>query len=112
MMSGSENEKEVAKALLQLDFYLKALDLPFTVKDLYRHAYQKRLGDYYNEHWIDLLLDDPAFQDCLDEPFTAVTIIETLKDNGHKPIIYALYRWSRRMNIGYLHTYVIGITQE
>ncbi|MFC4768854.1 hypothetical protein ACFO8Q_16020 [Effusibacillus consociatus] len=111
-MSGSENEREVAKAFLQLDFYLKALRLPITVKDVYRRAYKKRLGDYYHEHWIDLVLEDPDFQDCIQEPFTAVTIFETLRENGHTPIIYALFRMTRRMNIGYSHAYVIGITQE
>jgi hypothetical protein len=112
MMSGSESEREVAKALLQLDFYLKALQLPFTVKDIYRRAYQKRLGEYYNEHWLDLLMEDPEFQDCINEPFTAVTIFETLKENGHRPIIYALFRLTRRLDIGYSHAFVIGIAQD
>lgn len=112
MRSGSESEQEVAKAFLQLDFYLKTLQLPFTVKDLYRRAYQKRLGDDYNDRWIDWLAGDPKYEGALHEPFTAYTIIQTLKKHGHEPVIYALYRLTRRMEIGYSHAYVIGIAQE
>lgn len=112
MTSGSENEKEVAKALLQLDFYLQTLQLPVTVKDLYRRAYLNRLGEYYNDRWIDLLKDDTEFETCLEEPFTLQTILETLVENGHKPILFALVRFAHQMDVGFSHRYVIGITQE
>ncbi|BCJ85333.1 hypothetical protein [Effusibacillus dendaii] len=112
MMSGSENEKNVAKALLQLNTYLEALELPYNVKDVYRLAYKKRLGKYYNDQWIDLLLDDPNRQDILTEPYTVYSIAETLTENGYKPMIYALLRIAHQLEIGYSHAYVIGIAHE
>lgn len=112
MLSGSENEREVAKVLLQLDLYLKTLKVPVTVKDLYKKAYMNRLGDYYNDHWIDLLHEDPEFQSCLEEPFTLQTIMDTLVENGHKPLLFALLRLRHRLNIGYSHAFVISIAQE
>lgn len=112
MMSGSDYEREVAKALLQLQFYLKTLRLPVTVKDLYRRAYKNRFGGFYSDQWLDLLEQDPDIQPCLDEPFTMQSIIETLVEYDHKPILFALVRYAHQLNIGFSHRYVIGIAQE
>ncbi|GAX90591.1 hypothetical protein EFBL_2218 [Effusibacillus lacus] len=111
-MSGSESEREVAKAFVQLGFYLKALNMPFTVKDIYRRAYKERLGNAYSDDWIDCLTDDPEVQECLEEPFTVYSVAKTLKEYGHAPINYALYRMIRRLDIYYSHAYVISIAQE
>lgn len=112
MMSDSESEREVGKALLQLDSYLKALRLPLTVKDLYRSAYKHRLGVHYNEQWLDWLEHDPDILSSLEEPFTLQSILETLAESDHKPILFALVRYAHRHDIGFSYRYVIGIAQE
>ncbi len=112
MMSGSDYEREVRKALVQLESYLKALRLPFTVKDLYRRAYKHRLGEHYNEQWLNWLEHDPDILSFLEEPFTLQSIFETLVESDHKPILFALVRYAHRHNIGFSYRYVIGIAQE
>lgn len=112
MMSGSDYEREVGKAFLQLDLYLKALQLPVTVKDLYQRAYKNRLGEYYDDQWLDLLEYDSEIQACLDEPFTVQSIIETLVEYDHKPVLFALVRFAHQLNIGFSHRFVIGIAQD
>lgn len=96
------------QALYQLDFYLKALDLPFTVKDLYRKAYQERLGPHYSDEWLDDLEQDPDVLDSMSDPFTTQTIIETLLKNGHESIIRVLLRETRNMGIGFTQAYIEG----
>ncbi|GIM47871.1 hypothetical protein DNHGIG_34200 [Collibacillus ludicampi] len=105
----SDPDKDVAKAFYQLDFYLKILHLPFRVKDLYRRVYQKRLGDYYTDEWIDELSSDPDVVKSIHEPFTTQTIVETLMHTGHEPIIRALLREMRRRKIGFTQAYIMGI---
>jgi hypothetical protein len=95
------------QALYQLDFYLRALNLPFTVKDLYRKAYQERLGPHYSDDWLDDLEHDPDVQESMNEPFTAQTIIETLMQNGHESIVRALLRETRNLGIGFTQAYII-----
>jgi hypothetical protein len=97
------------QALYQLDFYLKALNLPFSVKDLYRKAYAERLGPHYSDDWLDDLEHDPDVQEGMNEPFTTKTIIETLMKNGHESIIRALLRETRNLGIGFTQAYIIGI---
>jgi hypothetical protein len=98
----------VAKAFYQLAFYLKTLDLPFTVQDLYREAYQ---GQNRSEHWLDDLDEDPRLKQTLSEPFTTHTIMETLLRNGHDAVIRQLMRRVRDHGIGFAHAYVMGISR-
>jgi hypothetical protein len=102
-------EKDVAKAFYQLDFYLKTLRLPFRVKDLYRRVYEKRLGDSYTDEWMDDLGSDPDVRRSIHEPFTTQTIVETLIQNGHEPLVRALLREMRRRKIGFSHAYIMSI---
>jgi hypothetical protein len=98
----------VAKALYQLDFYLKTLELPVTIHDLYARAYQGRRGESYDDRWLNHLADNPEVAESLDEPFTSHTIVEVLMKTGHEPIIRALMREIRRNQIGFTHAYMIG----
>ncbi|MCL6597308.1 MAG: hypothetical protein K6T81_01055 [Alicyclobacillus macrosporangiidus] len=98
----------VAKALYQLDFYLQTLELPFTVRDLYRSAYERRRGDRYDDRWLDHLAENPDVAQSLDEPFTTSTIVETLMRTGHEPIVRALVREVRRADIRYVQAYLMG----
>ncbi len=98
----------VAKALYQLDFYLKTLALPITVQDLYERAYRDRRGSQYDDRWLQTLPDSPEVAGALEEPFTTHTIVETLMRTGHEPIVRALMREVRRQHIGFTHAYMIG----
>lgn len=100
------------QALYQLDFYLKALELPFTVKDLYRKAYKERLGPHYSDDWLDDLEYDPDVQDGMKEPFTTHTIIETLMRNGHERIVRGLMREARNLGLGYTSAYVVSVNKK
>lgn len=97
------------QALFQLDFYLKVLNLPFSLKDLYRKAYEKRLGPHYSDDWLDDLEHDPDVQEAMSEPFTTKTIIETLMKNGHETIVRALLRETRMLGITFTHAYIVGM---
>ncbi|MBX6352354.1 MAG: hypothetical protein IRZ10_03380 [Thermoflavifilum sp.] len=96
----------VAKTLYQLDFYLRILDLPFTVRDLYEAAYKRRRGARYDDRWLDTLEDNPEVAESIHEPFTAQTIIDTLMRTGHTPIVMALMREIRRRRIGFSQAYL------
>jgi hypothetical protein len=98
----------VAKTLYQLDFYLRILELPFTVRDLYEAAYKHRRGDRYDDRWLEQLEDNPDVVQSIDEPFTTQTIIENLMRTGHEPIVRALMREVRRRNIGFTQAYMMG----
>lgn len=100
------------QALFQLDFYLKALELPFTVKDLYRKAYQERLGPHYSDDWLDDLEQDPDVQESMRDAFTTQTIIETLMKTGHEPIVRALLRETRQHGIGFTQAYIVSINKR
>ncbi|HEU4963188.1 MAG TPA: hypothetical protein VFV52_04915 [Bacilli bacterium] len=97
------------QALYQLDFYLKALELPFSVKDLYRKAYQQRLGPHYSDDWLDDLEHDPDVQEGMSLPFTTQSIISTLMRNGYDAIVRHLLRETRNRGIGYVETTMTGI---
>ncbi|MCL6637385.1 MAG: hypothetical protein K6T26_05505 [Alicyclobacillus sp.] len=98
----------VAKALYQLSFYLKALNLPFSIQDIYRQAYQKRRGDRYDDRWLSHLHENPDVAASIDEPFTTSTIVETLMRTGHEPIVRVLMREVRKRNIQFTQAYMIG----
>jgi hypothetical protein len=100
------------QALYQLDFYLKTLNLPFTVKDLYRKAYQGRLGPHYSDEWLDDLEHDPDVQEGMQEAFTTQSIIETLMRNGHEPIVRVLLRETRKLGIGFSQAYIVSIKKR
>lgn len=107
-MTISQEHHSLAKALYQLDFYLRQLGLEFTVKDIYREAYQKRRGSFYKDDWLDRLRDDPDMKEALAEPFTTHTIAETLLQTGHEPILRTLIGRIREAGIGYMQAYIIG----
>jgi len=46
-MKSEQDHLSVAQALYQLNFYLQCLGLSWTVKDIYKEAYQTRRGDAY-----------------------------------------------------------------
>ncbi|MCL6516227.1 hypothetical protein [Alicyclobacillus sp.] len=108
MRNLSGEHLSVAKALYQLDFYLRTLELPFTVRDLYRRAYERRRGDRYDDRWLDHLAENPEVAESVDEPFTTSTIVETLMRTGHEPIVRALMREVRRADIRYVQAYMIA----
>jgi len=112
-MSHSDGDHlSVAKTLYQLDFYLKTLDVPFRIVDIYALAYQKRRGDRYDDRWLSCLDENPDVSDSLNEPFTTQTIIETLLRTGHEPIVRALMREVRRHDISYTQAYMIGMPRR
>lgn len=114
-MSQSQNshpEKDVAKVFYQLDFYLQALQLPLRAKDLYRRVYQSRLGEYYDESWLDQMDQDWEMKKSLNEPFTVQTIVETLMHSGHEAIVRALIREMRRRDIGFSQAYIMGMNHH
>lgn len=102
----------VAKALVQLNFYLQTLELPITVKDLYERAYKNRRGDHYDDRWLAGLQDNPDTADALEESFTSATIIETLMRTGHEPIVRALMKEIRRRDIQFTQAYMIGMPRR
>lgn len=100
------------QALHQLDFYLKTLEVPFTVKDLYRKAYHERLGPHYSDDWLDDLEQDPDVLEGMSEPFTTQSIIETLMRGGHEPVVRALLRETREYGIGYYQAMIGRINKR
>lgn len=98
----------VAKALYQLDFYLKTLNLPLTVQDLYARAYKGRRGEAYDDRWLEHLDENPEVVESLDEPFTSQTALDVLVKTGHAPIVRVLMREMRRHDIGYTHAYMMA----
>lgn len=98
----------VAKALYQLEFYLRQLNLSVSVKDLYRTAYQERRGEQYDDRWLDVLEENPEVCGAVDEPFTTQNIVETLMRTGHEPIVRALMKEIRKQNIGFSQLYMIA----
>ncbi|MCF8564820.1 hypothetical protein LLE49_08765 [Alicyclobacillus tolerans] len=109
--SGGEH-LSVAKALYQLNFYLGVLNIPLTVKDIYETAYRNRRGDFYDDRWLSTLDQNPDVADCIQEPFTTQTIIETLMRTGHEPIVRVLMREVRKRNIGFTQAYMIGMPRR
>jgi hypothetical protein len=102
----------VAKALYQLNFYVKTIGLPFTVRDLYERAYKKRRGDRYDDRWLSCLHENPDVLESVEEPFTAHSIIETLMRTGHEPMVRALLREVRIREIGFTQAYMIAMPRE
>jgi hypothetical protein len=101
-----------AKAFYQLAVYLKALELPFSVSDLYRDAYQNQTNPrMVDTSWLDQLEKDPNMQQALSEPFTTQTIMETLLRTGHEAVIKQLMKRVREYGIGFAHAYVLGISR-
>lgn len=107
-MSSSSDHRSVAQALYQLDFYLHTIQAPFSIKDLYRGAYEERRGERYDDAWLDHLEDDPHIPDCLEQPFTAHTIVETLLQTGHEAILRQLIKRIRKEGIGFTQAYISG----
>ncbi|MCY0876388.1 MAG: hypothetical protein OWT28_08980 [Firmicutes bacterium] len=105
-MKSEQDHLSVAQALYQLNFYLTCLGLTFTVKDIYREAYQSRRGEAYKDAWLDVLHEDPAVCASIDEPFTTHTIIETLLRTGHEHLVRVLIRRIRAEGIGFAHAYM------
>lgn len=102
----------VAKALVQLNFYLQTLELPVTVKDLYERAYKNRRGDRYDDRWLTQLEENPDMSDALEEPFTSASIVETLMRTGHEPIVRALMKEIRNRDIQFTQAYMIGMPRR
>jgi hypothetical protein len=102
----------VARALYQLDFYLDALNLPFTVVDLYERAYKDVRGDHYDDRWVRCLHENPEVVKAADEPFTTHSIIDTLLRTGHEPMVRALMKEVRKRNIGFTQAYMIGMPRR
>lgn len=102
----------VAKALYQLDFYLRTLELPFSVVELYAMAYKERRGNHFDDRWLTCLDENPDVSTSIEEPFTTQTIIETLMRTGHEPIVRALMKEVRRRKIGYTQAYMIGLPRR
>jgi hypothetical protein len=102
----------VAKALYQLNFYLKTVGLPFTVQDLYERAYKSRRGDRYDDRWLTCLHENPDVLDSIEEPFTAHSIIETLMRTGHEPIVRALMKEVRTRKIEFTQAYMIAMPRQ
>lgn len=107
-MKSEQDHLSVAQALYQLNFYLQCLGLSWTVKDIYKEAYQTRRGDAYKDAWLDVLAEDPAVCASLDEPFTTHSIMETLLRTGHEHLVRALIRRIRAEEIGFAHAYLAG----
>lgn len=102
-------ERTVAKAFIQLDFYMKVLSVPLTVKSIYETAYKKRLGSYYSDTWLLKLENHPGKESFLNERFTVQSIIETLMKSGYEPFIRVLLREVKRRDIEYTQAYIMGI---
>lgn len=102
----------VAKVLYQLDFYLKTLQLPFGIADLYAKAYRDRRGAQYDDLWVTSLHDNPDIAESLEEPFTTQSIVETLMRTGHEPLVRALMKEVRRQHIGFTQAYMIGMPRR
>lgn len=100
----------VAKALYQLESYLNQLDASFDIYYLYAAAYKERRGSQYDERWLYYLDDNPEVENCLDEPFTLQTVVDTLLRTGHEPIVRALMRSFRKEQVGITHRFLFGAT--
>ena len=101
-----------ARALYQLDFYLRQVNAPFTVKDIYRGAYQRKQGAAYCDGWLDRLEEDPDVKASLQEPFTTHSIAKTLLRTGHEPLLRQLVARIRAERIGYMQAYIVGAEKE
>lgn len=103
---------EVRKACFLLQQYLNALDVHFNVRSLYEQAYRKRLGIDYDPTFLLNLEQDPRLQSAKDEPYTTQTIIETLLQFGHEPLVRTLLRETRKLNIGFTQAYIMGYSRK
>ena len=110
MSNLSGEHLSVAKALYQLQFYLKQTGTHVTVKDVYAAAYKARRKDAFDDRWLDVLHENPEVQGALDEPFTTQSIVDILVRTGHEPLVRALMREIRRQNIGFSQLYMIAST--
>jgi hypothetical protein len=110
MANVSGEHLSVAKALYQLKFYLRQLDVQTTVKDLYEAAYKTRRGELYDDRWLDCLEENPEVLGSEDEPFTTQSIVEILMRTGHEPVVRALMKSIRREKIGFSQLYMIAST--
>lgn len=108
----SNSDFEVIKACYQLEQYLHALKVPFTVRALYERAYKDRLGIDYDPSFLLNLENDARLVESKNEPYTTHTIMETLVQFGHEPLIRALLRETRRLNIGFTHAYIMGFNRK
>jgi len=107
-MRSEQDHLSVSQALFQLEFYLDCLHLPFTVKEVYKEAYQKRRGEAYKDEWLDVLGENPAVCASLNQPFTTHTIVETLMRTGHEHLVRVLINRIQDADVGFTHAYVVG----
>ncbi len=112
MSNLSGEHLSVAKALYQLGFYLRQLNIETTVQDLYGMAYRERRGEQFDDRWIGILDENPDVVRSLEEPFTTQNIVEILMRTGHEPLVRTLMREIRRHKIGFSQLYMIGSSRR
>lgn len=107
MTDNDENRLSLAKAIHQLNFYLHTLGVPFSATDLYKKAYAKR-ESALEDVWLQDMSEIPEVMTALDEPFTTVTIVETLMRTGYSSVIRVLMREIRHQKITYSQAYIMA----
>lgn len=112
MSTYSSSDYEVVKACYQLQLYLSTLNLPFTVRSLYEKAYKSRLGVDYDPTFLLDLQNDTRFISAKDEPYTTQTIIETLLQYGHEPLVRTLLKETKKLNVGFTQAYIMGFNRK
>ncbi|KYP82091.1 hypothetical protein [Ferroacidibacillus organovorans] len=107
-MKNEHDHRSVAQAFYQLNFYLQAIGVSFTIKDLYRAAYLESRKDRYQDEWLNHLEEDPHVLESMEEPFTTHSIAETLIRTGHEPVLRVLMKRVHEENIGFTQAYIVG----
>ncbi|PWI58236.1 hypothetical protein [Sulfoacidibacillus thermotolerans] len=107
-MNSNHEHYSVARAFYQLDFYLEAINAPFSIKDLYRRAYAEKRKDHFDDQWLDHLADDEHIRESLEDSFTAHTIVETLLKTGHEAVLRQLIKHLRKERIHFAEVYISG----
>ncbi|RIV29335.1 hypothetical protein D2Q93_00350 [Alicyclobacillaceae bacterium I2511] len=107
MPENDEDRLSLVKAIHQLNFYLHTLGVPFTAIDLYKRANTKRESNL-EEVWLQDVSQIPEAVKALDEPFTTVTIVETLMRTGYSSVVRVLMREIRHQKITYSQAYIMA----
>lgn len=107
-MNMDQDQRVLVKVLVQLNFYLTTIQLPFNAYELYCHTLTEIPQENLSEERFAQLSVDPDILAALDEPFTTHTIAETLLEMGNESLLRELITRVRDADIEFTQAYIMG----